>query len=146
MRSCWSVKPEERPSFSALIQQFQEIATTSKVSPPHSTHPSPPHSSHLHLHTQTLHTHAHTTYLCMDPHTLTSSPTYPPQVLPSLTTYNPTPTTSPSHKPVSPTKKPKYRARRPHTCVQKTTSAMVLLIDPPSPDHDKVPGYHETDV
>ena len=99
--------------------------------------PTPPHTNPL---------HTHTTYLCMDPHTLTSSPTHPPQALPSLTTYNPTPITSPSHKPVSPTKKPKYRARRPHTCVQKTTSAMVLLIDPPSPDHDKVPGYHETDV
>ena len=89
MQSCWSVKPEERPSFSALIQQFQEIAATSKVSLPHPltlhlhilhtytyTHrtpctPSPasPHSltsftgPPSHLHTQTLHTHTQHIYI-----------------------------------------------------------------------------------
>ena len=102
MQSCWSVKPEERPSFSALIQQFQEIAATSKVSLPHPltlhlhilhtytyTHrtpctPSPasPHSltsftgPPSHLHTQTLHTHTQHIYIPIH-RTLTPSHLHP---------------------------------------------------------------------
>ena len=79
---------------------------------------------------------------------LTPSPIHPPQTLPppipTLTTHHPSPTASPRHKPVSPLKGLKSCMRRPHVHIQKTTSAVVLLMDPPSPD--EIPGYHETDV